>query len=258
MAATGPELRAMILAAGRGERLRPITDSVPKPLLRIGGKPLIDYALACVANAGIHDVVINLHHLGAMIRDHVGDGSRYGLDVSYSVEEILQDTGGGIRDARPYLDRSTFITMNADTLVDVNLRELAEAHWGAGATATMLLRKDARMKAFGLIETAKDRRVRRFLGRGPAAADERLEPWMYAGVQVLEPRIFDYLTGQGPFSITRESYPAMLEAGEKVFGQPFEGAWITVGTPAELAEAEALLSRIDRHGAHWTTHSVES
>ncbi|MFN2375316.1 MAG: NDP-sugar synthase, partial [Candidatus Binatia bacterium] len=90
-----PELRAMILAAGRGERLRPLTDTLPKPLVVVGGRPLIDYALDRVAAAGIRRVVINLHHLGSMIRDHVGDGSRFGLAVDYSDETVLQDTGGG-------------------------------------------------------------------------------------------------------------------------------------------------------------------
>lgn len=256
MAAAG-ELRAMVLAAGRGERLRPLTDRVPKPLVVVGGRPLIDYALDCVANAGIRRVVINLHHLGHLIRDHVGDGSRFGLQVDYSVEEVLQETGGGIRDARPFLEGSPFVTLNADTIVDADLRGLAEAHARSGALATMLLRKDERMASFGLIETEPGGRVGRFLGRPRPGCREPLEPYMYTGVQVLGPRVFDYLRTEGPFSITKVSYPAMLDAGEIVVGHPFDGAWITVGTPAEMAEAEVLLGP---GGAvrHWTTRSVES
>lgn len=231
----------MILAAGRGERLRPLTDTVPKPLVAVGGRPLIDRALECVARAGIRDVVINLHHLGERIREHVGDGSRYGLVVRYSVEEILQDTGGGIRDARRWLEGSTFVTMNADTIVDADLDALVREHLASGALATMLLRKDERMKEFGLIEIEDDGRVGRFLGHARPGCREPLEPYMYTGVQALGPGVFRYLTAEGPFSITRVSYPAMLEAGELVRGVPFEGAWITVGTPAELADAERRL-----------------
>jgi len=255
MAAGGP-LKAMVLAAGRGERLRPLTDTVPKPMVVVGGRPLIDYALDCVANAGIRQVVVNLHHLGDLIRDHVGDGSRFGLAVDYSVEEVLQDTGGGIRDARPFLDGSTFVTLNADTIVDVDLRGLAEAHARSGALATMLLRKDQRMASFGLIETEADGRVGRFLGQPRPGCREPLEPYMYTGVQVLEPRVFDYLRTEGPFSITKISYPAMLAAGEPVVGCPFDGAWITVGTPAEMAEAEGLLGD-GGPVRRWTTRSVE-
>ena len=252
-----PELRAMILAAGRGERLRPLTDTVPKPLVVVGGRPLIDYALDCVANAGIRRVVINLHHLGQLIREHVGDGSRYGLSIDYSEEVVLQDTGGGIRDARRYLEGSTFLTMNSDTIVDVDLRALAASHLASGALATMLLRKDPRMAGFGLIETETDGRVGRFLGRARTGCREPLEPYMYTGVQVLGPRVFEYLMQEGPFSITKVSYPAMLDAGEVVRGVPFEGPWITVGTTAELAEADRLLAPDGVH-RHWTTQSVES
>lgn len=251
------ELRAMVLAAGRGERLRPLTDTVPKPMVVVGGRPLIDYALDCVANAGIRRVVINLHHLGSRIRDHVRDGSRFGLEVDYSVEEVLQDTGGGIRDARRFLDGSTFVTLNADTIVDVDLAGLAEAHRRSGALATMLLRKDERMAAFGLIETGPDGRVDRFLGKPRPGCGAPLEPYMYTGVQVLGPRVFDYLRTEGPFSITKVSYPAMLEAGEVVMGHAFDGAWITVGTPAEMAEAEVLLGP-DGPVRRWTTRRVES
>jgi NDP-sugar pyrophosphorylase family protein len=251
------ELKAMVLAAGRGERLRPLTDTVPKPMVVVGGRPLIDYALDCVANAGIRSVVVNLHHLGSKIRDHVGDGSRFGLSVDYSFEEVLQETGGGIRDARPFLEGSTFVTLNADTIVDVDLRGLAEAHRRAGALATMLLRKDERMASFGLIETEPDGRVGRFLGRARPACGALLEPYMYTGVQVLGPRVFDYLRTEGPFSITKVSYPAMLDAGETIVGHPFDGAWITVGTPAELAEAEVLLGP-GGPVRRWTTRRVES
>lgn len=254
--AARPELRAMILAAGRGERLRPLTDTVPKPLIVAGGRPLVDYALDCVFNAGIRHVVLNLHHLGGLIREHVGDGSRFGLSVEYSDEEILQDTGGGIRDARRYLEGGTFITLNADTIVDVDLRGLAEAHRESGALATMLLRKDARMAEFGLIETESDGRVGRFLGRARPGCREPLEPYMYTGVQVLEPAVFRYLEHDGPFSITRVSYPAMLAAGENVRGKVFDGAWITVGTAAELEQANARLGP-DGPVRRWTTRSVE-
>jgi NDP-sugar pyrophosphorylase family protein len=245
----------MVLAAGRGERLRPLTNTTPKPLVSVGGKRLIDYALENVARAGIREVVVNLHHLGSQIREHVADGSRFGLTVHYSEEEILQDTGGGIRDARRWLDDSTFVTLNADTIVDVDLADLAARHRASGAIATMLLRKDPKMESFGIIETETDGRVGRFLGRARPGHTDPLEPWMYTGVQVLEPAVFGYLQHEGPFSITRISYPAMLERGEKIAGVPFEGAWITVGTPSELQDAEPLARALLAKG-RWTTQSV--
>jgi NDP-sugar pyrophosphorylase family protein len=236
----------MILAAGRGERLRPLTNTTPKPLVSVGGKPLIEYAIDSVRRAGIDEVVINLHHLGEQIRDHVGDGSRFGVRVHYSQEDILQDTGGGIRDARRYLDGSTFVTMNSDTIVDVDLKEIVRVHRASGAIATMLLRKDPRMESFGIIETESDGRVGRFLGRARPGMRDPLEPWMYTGIQVLEPAVFRYLHHDGPFSITKLSYPAMLDAGEKIGGLPFDGAWITVGTPAELEQAAKRIGAMQK------------
>ncbi len=236
----------MILAAGRGERLRPLTNTTPKPLVSVGGKPLIEYAIDSVRRAGIDEVVINLHHLGEQIRDHVGDGSRFGVRVHYSQEDILQDTGGGIRDARRYLDGSTFVTMNSDTIVDVDLKEIVRVHRASGAIATMLLRKDPRMESFGIIETESDGRVGRFLGRARPGMQDPLEPWMYTGIQVLEPAVFRYLDHDGPFSITKLSYPAMLDAGEKIAGLPFDGAWITVGTPAELEQAAERIGAMQK------------
>lgn len=252
----GTEVRAMILAAGRGERLRPLTETTPKPMVVVAGRPLIDFALDCVVRAGIGRVVLNLHHLGDQIRDYVGDGSRYGLAVDYSEEAVLQETGGGIRDARPYLEGSTFVTLNADTIVDVDLRALVQTHREGGGLATMLLRKDPRMEKFGLVETESDGRVGRFLGVPRPDHRPPLEPYMYTGVQVLGPRIFDYLRTEGPFSITKISYPAMLAAGERVVGQAFDGAWITIGTPAELTAAKEFFDS-GGHVGLFTTQSVE-
>lgn len=242
--AVGAMPRAMILAAGRGERLRPLTDTIPKPLVSVAGRPLIDYALACVARAGIEEVVINLHHLGGMIRDHVGDGSRFGVRVHYSVEDPVQETGGGIRDARRYLDGRTFVTLNSDTIVDVDLKAVVEFHRLRRATATLVLRKDPRMEAFGIVATESDGRIGSFLAHRRPGCAPVLEPFMYTGVQVLEPEVFNDLNEVGPFSITRVTYPRLLQADRPLYGYAFDGTWITVGTPAELAEAEQRLSLV--------------
>ncbi|HYC00045.1 MAG TPA: nucleotidyltransferase family protein [Candidatus Limnocylindrales bacterium] len=249
------EIRAMVLAAGRGERLRPLTDTVPKPLVNVGGKPLIEYALECVASAGIGRVVVNLHHLGDQIRDHLGDGARFGLAIDYSPENPLQDTGGGIRDARRLLGDCTFVTLNSDTIVDVDLRAVIDFHLARRAAATLVLQKHDRMEQFGLIRTEPDGRIGAFLQHVRPNAQHPLEPFMYTGVQVLEPVVFDYMPPSEPFSITRVTYPQMLVAEQPMYGYRFDGTWITVGTPQELAEAAALLGM--RSGGAWTTQSVE-
>jgi NDP-sugar pyrophosphorylase family protein len=237
-------MKAMILAAGEGMRLRPITETVPKALVEVGGRPLIDYALDTVRRAGLTEVVINLHHLGDLIRDHVGDGSAHGLRALYSAEDPLLGSGGGIVHARSLLGDATFVTLNADTIVDVDLEAIATYHRDKGAMATMVLREDPRMADFGLIRTDAGGRIRRFLDHtGPGApADDVLEAFMYSGVQVLDPGVFRYMPGQGAFSITAVTYPDMLAADEPLYGYPFKGRWITVGTPAELEAANRTLN----------------
>lgn len=239
-------LRGMILAAGLGTRLRPLTERRPKALLEVGGRALIDYSVELLVGSGITEIVVNLHYLGHMIREHLGDGSRYGARIYYSDEEPLLGSGGGIAHARGILGDGTFVTVNADTIVDIDLREVIALHHQRAATATLVLRKDPRMEHFGLIYVDSQQRVRRFLDWGEPADRPGLEPFMYAGVQVLEPRVFRYMPCGKAFSMTSDTYPAMLLAGEPLFGHPFEGFWLTVGTPSELAEAERVLARRPR------------
>jgi NDP-sugar pyrophosphorylase family protein len=230
----------MILAAGEGRRLRPLTERIPKALVEVGGKPLVEYAIDnLVRYGGVHDVVVNLHHLGEQIRDRLGDGSRFGLRIHYSEERTLLGSGGGIVHARELLGAGTFVTLNADTIIDIDLALVLAYHRERGAAATLVLRKDPRMAEFGLLHTDASGRIVRFLKHERPGASGPAEPFMFTGVQVLEPRVFDYMPGHGAFSITEITYPRMLHANEPLFGYPFEGPWITVGTPQELAAAEA-------------------
>lgn len=233
----------MILAAGEGLRLRPLTEHTPKALVEVGGRPLIDYAVEAVARSGIEDVVVNLHHLGERIRAHLGDGRRFGVRVRYSEERVLLGSGGALRHARALLGEGTFVTLNADTIIEIDLAPVLRFHRDKGATATMVLRKDPRMADYGLIQVDGRSRVGRFLKHVRPGSTEPLEPYMFTGVQVLDPAVFAYMPSEGAFSITEITYPSMLAAGEPIFGYPFEGTWLTVGTPDELAHARRLLAR---------------
>lgn len=236
-------VRGMILAAGMGTRLRPLTDRLPKALVEVAGKPLLFYAVETLAASGIREIVVNLHYYGEMIRERLGDGSRFGVDIFYSVEDPLLGSGGGILHARELLGESTFVTMNADTIIETDLRPVLAEHRRRQATATLLLRKDPRMEAFGLIRVDAEDKIGRFLDHERPGSAAELEPFMYTGVQILEPRVFSYMTEKQAFSITERTYPKMLRAGEPLYGHRFAGRWITVGTPEELADAEDELRR---------------
>ena len=237
-------MNAMVFAAGFGQRLRPVTNSLPKALVPLRGRPMIEYPLRLLARSGITEVIINLHHLGNKIEAALGDGRRLGLNIRYLREEELLDTGGGLYRAKELLGSETFLVINSDVLIDLPLSDLIAYHKEKRAAATLVLREDEKAEQFGLIETSADGRIQRFLGRSaPGAVPNSLNRLMFTGVQVLEPGIFDFMSGDEPFSLTRETYPKMLQQGEPLYGLNFPGYWQDLGTPERLKEAEEKLER---------------
>ena len=156
----------MILAAGLGTRLRPLTNTIPKPLLPIAGTPLIVWNLLLLKRHGFHDVVINLHHLGPMIEQAVGNGSRYGLRIIYSREPAILGTGGGLKQAEPHFSGESVLVLNGDTLVELDLGALCTFHQQRDAVATLVLRKDPEAAGWGLVEMDSNNRIVRITGRG--------------------------------------------------------------------------------------------
>lgn len=234
-------MRALVLAAGHGKRLRPLTLSTPKALIPVGGRPVIEYALGLLARSGIREIAVNLHHLGEQIKETLGSGERLGVSIEYSYEEPLLDTGGAIKKLESWLGGETFVVMNADTIIDIELTRVLGAHRSSGAVATMVLRADPEARRYGLIEIDASNRVRRFLGQ-PSEPIAGLEPLMFAGLQVLEPRVFHYMPRLEPLGMTREVYPAMLAASEAIYGFRFEGLWATIDRPEDIARAESYFA----------------
>ena len=212
---------AMILAAGRGTRLAPLTDVTPKPLLPLGGKPLIEWQVEALVNAGVENIVINLHHLGEQIAEHLGDGGRFGAAIQYSREAELLETGGGIVNALPLLGSETFWLLNGDIYTDFNFATLPD-ELADGDLAHLVLTPTPAYRDAGDFECAGGR----ITGRGNA--------FVYCGIAVLSPALFD---GQanGHFSL-RDLYFEQLAAG-RVSAQIHTGEWHDIGT---LAQYEAL------------------
>jgi NDP-sugar pyrophosphorylase family protein len=235
-------MRAMILAAGFGTRLRPLTNTVPKALIPVAGRPLIEYGLLFLKSQGVEEVVINLHHLGEKIRAALGDGGVYGLRIIYSLEDPILETGGGIKKAQAFLDGETFIVLNCDTILDLDLQVLLTTHRQNRAVATLVLRPDPEAARYGLLETDTNGRIQRFLGQ-PTEVSEPLSPYMFSGCQMLEPRVFTFMPAEKPFSTTRETYPQMLRAGEALYGFIHNGLWMVVDDAEGMARAtQAIIS----------------
>lgn len=233
-----------MLAAGFGTRLEPLTAAVPKPLLPVGNLPLIGYALKLLARHGIHEVGVNLHHLGDQVREALGDGSRFGVEITYSDEEEILGTGGGLRKMQDFFD-GTFVVLNADTIVDVDLTGLVERHRQRDAMATMVLRKDPAQEDYGQVEIDGAARIRRMLGHGPL--DLALDAYMFAGVHILEPHFLDYIPPGINTCINRYAYIKALNNGDPIYGDVMTGYWADVGTPERYwrANVDALDHRIN-------------
>jgi mannose-1-phosphate guanylyltransferase len=238
-------VKAMVLAAGQGTRLRPVTDRMPKALVPVAGRPMIEYALLLLRHYGIRDIIINLHHFGEQIKNRLGDGQTFGLSIRYSKEPVLLDTGGGLLKAKEFLRDGSFIVINTDALIDVNLAALAEFHAQTGAAATLVLRADPRADEFGSMDIDAGGRITRFLDtQAPVAPAGAVRKLMFTGVQILEPQIFDYMdegSTKRKFSTTRDTYPRMLAGGERLYGFSFDGFWQDLGTPERIRAAEQKL-----------------
>ena len=156
-------MKAMVLAAGQGTRLHPITDSRPKALVPLAGRPMIEYALLLLRHYGIGEIIINLHHFGEQIEDRLGDGQQLGLNIMYSKETELLDTGGGLLKAKAFLQDGSFIVINTDALIDLNLAEVIAFHKSKNAAATLVLRPDENAEQYGSMDIDEHGRICRFL-----------------------------------------------------------------------------------------------
>jgi len=229
-------MKAMILAAGLGTRLRPLTDTTPKPLLPVAGTPMIVWNLLLLKRHGIRDVVINLHHLGAMIPQALGDGSAFGMRIIYSHEPVILGTGGGIKQAEQHFHGEPVLILNGDTLFELDLGALMDFHREQQAAATLVLRQDPEAARWGLVEVTDHAEVVRITGRG-LSERTAMAARMFAGIHILHPRLLRYLPINKECSII-DAYVQGIQEGERVMGYDFDGFWSDVGTPERYAQVE--------------------
>lgn len=229
---------AMVLAAGLGKRMRPVTDTMPKPLVRIAGKPLLDWGLDALARAGVPHAVVNTHYLGSQIAAHLSGRTHPSVAIS-DESDLLLDSAGGIVKALPLLGDEPFLVLNADTFWldddEPNLVALAR-QWDAGTMDILLLVADiARATGHsGGTDFLLDADGRLARSRGDPAGV------IYAGAAIVHPRIFEGAPA-GPHSLNRYFDAAIADG--RLFGHRLRGHWITVGTPDAIPLAEAAVAR---------------
>lgn len=223
----------MILAAGLGKRMRPLTDHTPKPLLKVAGKPLLQYHLEALVRAGIDEVIINTAYLGEQIEAFVGDGQTFGLSVSYSREPEPLETGGALRRALPLLGGAPFLLVNGDVWTDCSLRELTQPPLAADQLGRLLLVPNPDFKPEGDFTLTDSNRI----SLAPSA-----ERWTFAGVSVLRPSLIaDYAEQRPVFPLLEALRPAI--AAGTLEGRVHHGAWSDIGTPERLNELDSRLQQ---------------
>ncbi len=243
-------MKAMIFAAGLGTRLRPLTNTTPKALVQIEGKPLLGILIEKMIRQGFNRIIVNVHHFASQIIDLINDNNQYGIDIHISDEQgMLLDTGGGLKKASWFFDDGPpFLVHNVDILSGIDLGELYQAHIDSkGRLATLLIRHREGNR-FLLFDPSRQlcgweniQTGERIIGK---KTDETLQRLAFSGIQIIDPAIFKYFHKSGPFSII-ETY-LDLAGKENIIGHLDDhNVWIDVGTPKKLKQGEKYLKEIE-------------
>jgi mannose-1-phosphate guanylyltransferase len=230
-------VKAIILAAGAGTRLRPLTDNCPKPMLPIAGRPLLARTLDWLRANHVLEVALNLHHLPDVVRTGLGDGAAWGMSLRYSYEPTLLGTSGAmlaIAECYPGWFDQTFLLLYGDMLLDIGLADLVAFHQSSGAELTLALKYTATPQTQGMVEVDSTGRLLRFVEKPRAWAGGDLAN---AGVYVCEPAILSAIP-PGVSDFGHDVIPALLARGARVFGRLAEGYLLDIGTPAAYAQAQ--------------------
>ena len=252
-------MRAMILAAGYGTRLWPLTIDRAKPAIPFMGRPLVGYVAEYLAHYGFSDVVVNLHHRSESVRAALGDGSRFGVQLHYVEEPVILGTSGALDNARTLLEGDAFVVINGKLATDIDLGEALATHRRTGALATLVLRSNVARERYSIVRV-RDGLVEGFggfpesdnAGSAPGAAqhangedatqEEGMEtPLMFTGIQILDPRIFSFIP-RGVFSHTvTDVYIPALKAGERIAAHVAGGYWYELSTVKRYLETSLEL-----------------
>jgi NDP-sugar pyrophosphorylase family protein len=237
--------KTMLLAAGLGERLRPLTLTVPKPLIPIAGRPLIEYNLTLLKKFGVQEVMINLYHLGEKIQQRLGDGKKWGIKIHYSEEKELLGTGGGVKAVADFFGEESFFLLNADILIDLNLEELFSFHTKQKSLATLVVAPSDRPDVTRKVFVGENGEVLKIDREGPQG---KFPPMIFTGAQIVESEVLAQLPplpnplpprerekegerGKVKKScIIEDAYIPLMKLGKKLSAYVFKGYWRDLGT----------------------------
>lgn len=234
-------MKAVLLAAGVGARLRPFTESTPKCLIPVAGKPVIERTIECLVAQGVSDLAVNLHYRPDIVRSVLGSGRRLSASIRYYHEPSLLGTAGAIRPMEEWLGGDDFLVVFADNIIEIEVRSLLRLHKKSRATVTVSLYRRAKVHASGVAEITPAGRVTKFIEKpAPGVTDSH---WVNAGMLCCSPRLLHYIP-EGPSDLGHDVLPSLLRAQEIVSGYQMTGDeslhWID--TPDDLRNTAAALS----------------
>jgi mannose-1-phosphate guanylyltransferase len=246
-------MQAVILVGGQGTRLRPLTSTLPKPIVPLVDRPFIAFMLEWLRGHGVDDVIMSCGFLATSVREVLGDGSELGIRLRFVEEPDPRGTAGALKLAEPMLDER-FLMLNGDVLTDIDLTAQIAQHEATGATATLALVPVADPTAYGLVILEQDRSVRDFVEK--PSSDRVQSNLISAGAYVLERKILELVAPDRNVSIEREVWPALIGAG--LYGFPSESYWLDIGTPArylqgtfDIIEGNVATAVRERLGSDW-------
>lgn len=232
-------MNGFIMAAGFGSRLRPFTDDVPKPLFPAGGVTFLDRSIGLMKKAGIQSVAINLHHLGDLVRNHARENDFWGLDIRFSEEREILNTGGGAQQAAALLHDGPLLIVACDVVLDLDMASLRAAHRSSGAAATMVVTGQGDPAVYGGISVDREGFITDIVGL-LGRRQEGDETFVNASAYIIEPRALPRLPGPGG-CLVRDFFIPLLRDGDRVKAHCHTGCWMEGGTPSALLDLNMAL-----------------
>ena len=241
-------MKAMILAAGKGTRVQPITHVIPKPMIPILQKPVMEFLLELLREHGFNEIMVNVSHLAEEIENYFRDGQRFGVQIAYSFEGRIEDgeligqalgSAGGlkkIQNFQPFFD-DTFVVLCGDALIDLNLTEAVKRHREKGALASLVTKRVPReqVSSYGVVVTDDQGRVLSFQEK--PSVEEAASDMINTGIYIFEPQIFDYIPSDQPFDIGSDLFPRLASAGAPFYALPMEFEWVDISKVPDYWQA---------------------
>jgi len=232
-------VKAMVLAAGFGTRLQPLTRVLPKPMFPVLGRPLLSHTFDLLRSANISEVAVNIHHLPDHIIDYFENEKPLNLNLHFSREEKILGTAGGIKKVQSFLEDGPFILINSDIITDIDLNRVIEFHKKNNSKLTLVVRQDASPEQFDPIEICEDGRIAHFVGASFMNPVDNTTRVMFTGIQIMEPEIFERIPSGQFCGTTEDVFPQMIEDGTPVFGYLYHGYWRDMGNRKSYLQANA-------------------